>query len=349
MPIQTVVLSTLEGMGVRRGSMHRDSRRHCKPSRESLTLAIEAMEPRRMCAAGLSLALVNDTGRRANDRITSDAMLAISRSLAAGQRVEYRVNGGTFRTAVMTDARRFVPEGIGADGNYRVVARVVDSAGSAAALGPSLAFRLDRSAAPLQVALAQDTGASATDRISSNGSLVVSGQERNASVQFSRDSGTWNPATAVWGGYTLQPGLNRWRVRQVDLAGNASAPVAIEFELDMERDERVVRVEGPPSGPFVAAEGQRIAWVLEFEKPMHASAVNRTAPGIEFTFRGQQLMARWSGGSGTNRLEYSYVFTAQSAGTGTLEAPKTACLCFGGLVTDAAGNRLRKHGLPAVA
>jgi len=64
---------------------------------------------------------------------------------------------------------------------------------------------------------------------------------------------------------------------------------------------------GPRSGPFVAAEGQRIVWVLE----------------------------------------YDYVFTAQSAGTGTLEAPTHACLCFGGLVTDAAGNKLRKHGLPA--
>ena len=36
-----------------------------------------------------------------------------------------------------------------------------------------------------------------------------------------------------------------------------------------------------------------------------------------------------------------------TAGTGTLEAPTTACLCYGGLVTDAAGNKLRKHGLPA--
>ena len=116
-----------------------------------------------------------------------------------------------------------------------------------------------------------------------------------------------------------------------------------------ERDERVVRVEGPPSGPFVAAEGQRIVWVLEFEKPMHASAVSGTVPGIQFTFRGQQLMARWSGGSGTNRLEYAYVFTAQQAGAGMLEPPTHACLCFGGLITDPAGNKIRKHELPAIA
>ena len=315
---------------------------------ESLTLSVEAMEPRRVCAAGLPVTLVRDTGRAATDRVTSEATLAISRPLGAGQRVEYRVNGSDFRTAVMADARRFVPEGIGADGAYRVASRVVNAFGRATPVGPALTFRLDRSAAPVQVALQQDTGASATDRITTNGSLVVSGQERNATLQYSRDTGSWDPATAVWGGYAPQPGLNRWRVRQVDVAGNASAPVAIDFELDAARDERVTRVEGPPSGHFVAAEGQRMAWVLEFEKPMYVSAVTGTVPGIQFTFRGQKLMARWSGGSGTNRLEYSYVFTGEQAGAGTLEPPTDACLCFGGLITDAAGNKLRKHELPAI-
>jgi hypothetical protein len=216
-------------------------------------------------------------------------------------------------------------------------------------VGPTLTFRLDRSAAPLRVALGQDTGASTTDRITSNGTLAVSGQEKDATLQYSRDSGSWNPAAAVWGVYAPQPGLNRWRVRQVDIAGNTSPPVAIEFDLDTERTERVVRIAGPRSGPFAAAAGQRVVWVLEFAKPMHVSPVRGVVPGIEFRFRGQDLMARWSGGSGTNRLEYAYVFTAQQAGSGALEPPTHACLCFGGLITDPAGNKIRKHELPAVA
>jgi hypothetical protein len=329
--------------------MHNDRGRDRVMPRESLSLSIEAMEPRRVCAAGLSLSLVRDTGRSAHDRITSDATLVINRPLAAGQRVEYCVNGYDFRTAAMTDARRFVPAGIGGDGIYRVAARVVDAAGRTTPVGPTLTFRLDRSAAPLRVALRQDTGASTIDRITSNGTLAVSGQEKDASLQYSRDDGTWHPSTAVWGGYAPQPGLNRWRVRQVDVAGNASTPVAIEFDLDAARDERAVRIEGPASGPFMAAAGQRVTWVLEFAKPMHVSAVHGHVPGIEFRFRGQDLMARWSGGSGTNRLEYAYVFTAQQAGTGMLEPPTHACLCFGGLITDPAGNKIRKHELPAVA
>jgi hypothetical protein len=328
--------------------MHHVRGRDRVMSRDSLALSIEAMEPRRVCAAGLWLSLAQDTGRRANDRITSDATLSISRPLAAGQRVEYSFNGYDFRTAVMTDARRFVPVGVGGDGTYRVTARVVDAAGRTTPVGPTPTFRLDRSAAPLRVALRQDTGASSTDRITSNGTLAISGQEKDATLQYSRDSGSWHPATAVWGGYAPQLGMNRWQVRQVDIAGNASPPVAIEFELDTERTERVVRIEGPHSGPFVAAAGQRVAWVLEFAKPMHVSAVRGVVPGIEFRFRGQDLMARWSGGSGTNRLEYAYVFTAQQAGAGMLEPPTHACLCFGGLITDPAGNKIRKHELPAI-
>jgi len=328
--------------------MQHDRSRDRATSRRSHSLSIEAMEPRRVCAVGVSLSLARDTGRNANDRITSDTTLSISRTLASGQRVEYCFNGYDFRTAVMTDARRFVPAGIGGDGSYQVAARVVDAAGRVTPIGPTLTFRLDRSAAPLRVALRQDTGASATDRITSNGTLAVSGQEKDSTLQYSRDDGTWHPSTAVWGGYAPQPGLNRWRVRQVDVAGNASAPVAIDFDLDTARDERVVRVEGPRSGPFVAAAGQRVVWVLEYAKPMHVSAVHGTVPGIEFRFRGQDLMARWSGGSGTNRLEYAYVFNAQQAGTGMLEPPTHACLCFGGLITDPAGNKLRKHELPAV-
>ena len=65
---------------------------------------------------------------------------------------------------------------------------------------------------------------------------------------------------------------------------------------------------------------------------------------------------RWSGGeklsaaraSGATRLTYSYVFTAAQAGTGNLTAPDSVCLCYGGSMTDAAGNRLQKHKLPAV-
>jgi len=323
-------------------------RRHSRRQRKPPALAIEAMEPRLACAAGISLLLAHDTGRRANDRITSDATLAISRPLAAGQQLQYRINNGTFRTAATNEARQFVPEGIGADGSYRVVARVVNTAGRTTVSGLALTFQLDRSATPLQVALRRDTGVSATDRISSDGRLVVSRREKDATVQYSRDNGSWNPATAVWGGYAPQPGLNRWHARQVDAAGNASAPVAVEFELDAKRNERVVRVEGPSSGAFTAVAGQRIEWVLEFERPMYVSATNRTLPGIQFTFRGQQITARSSGGSGTNRMTYSHVWTAAQAGTGSLTAPEYACLCYGGSMIDAAGNRLQKHKLPAV-
>ena len=113
--------------------MQRRAERRGKRTHGSPMLGVERMEPRRLCAAGPALALVRDTGTSATDRLTSDATLSIGLTLAAGQRVEYRVNGYGFRTADMTDGRRFVPEGIGADGTYRVAARVVDAAGKVTA------------------------------------------------------------------------------------------------------------------------------------------------------------------------------------------------------------------------
>jgi hypothetical protein len=82
---------------------------------------------------------------------------------------------------------------------------------------------------------------------------------------------------------------------------------------------------------------------------MQVAPLNGTLPALKFTFRGRDLLARYQEGSGTNRLTYAYTFTAADAGTGELTAPVTSCLCYGGTITDAAGNRHRKQALPPVA
>jgi hypothetical protein len=92
-----------------------------------------------------------------------------------------------------------------------------------------------------------------------------------------------------------------------------------------------------------------VSWTLQFDQPMHVAPVNGTLPAVRFTFGGRELFARYQEGSGTNRLTYAYTFTAADAGTGELRAPVKSCLCYGGTITDAAGNRHRKHALPPVA
>ena len=307
--------------------------------------AVERLEPRMVCAVAVGLA--NDTGASRIDRLTYDPTIQLDRALSVGQRLEYVVDKGPTQTAVMVGGSAFVPQGIGADGRHRIYARIVEGDGRPQRWSRAFFFTLDRTCAPLTVALASDTGVSATDGISSSSSLNVTGREKGAGVQYSRDTGGWDPATAVWGDYQPQPGANRWLVRQVDVAGNASAPVAIAFDWDTIRDT-ATGLEGPQAASFIAVAGQEVSWAIAFAAPLYVTAVNGTLPQVQFTFRGTTLLAQYRSGSGTTRLTYSHVFTADEAGAGELVAPVKACLCYGGLVTDAAGNKLPKHALPPV-
>jgi hypothetical protein len=322
-------------------SPHRSRR---KPP-ASPSLWIERMEERRVCAVVIGLA--NDTGASRIDRVTSDPTIALSRPIAAGQRVDYTVNGGPSQTAVMIDSRRFMPAGLDTDGRYRVVATIIDASGRSLPPARPLTITVDRTVAPLAVVLAQDTGPSAADSITSNARLSITGVEVRSRVQYSRDTVGFDPLTAVWGAYRPQTGANRWWVRQVDAAGNASTPVEVAFTLDTSTD-KARRLEGPQATSYTAVPGVEVSWTVEFDQPMHVGLTNGALPALKFTFRGRELYARYREGSGATRLTYTYQFTDADAGTGALAAPLKICLCYGGAITDAAGNRLRKHPLPPV-
>ncbi|WP_232454696.1 Ig-like domain-containing protein, partial [Burkholderia ubonensis] len=77
------------------------------------------------------------------------------------------------------------------------------------------------------VALAHDTGSSATDNITSDCTLSVGGIAHGATVQYSTDNGAhWNTS------FSAVEGTNTVLVRQIDVAGNASAASSCCFTLD---------------------------------------------------------------------------------------------------------------------
>ncbi|WP_220756535.1 VCBS domain-containing protein, partial [Shewanella colwelliana] len=81
--------------------------------------------------------------------------------------------------------------------------------------------------APLAVSLAHDTGSSATDLITQDGALSISGQTAGMQVEYSTDGG------AHWSSqFTPVEGLNQLQVRQTDSAGHASKATSIDFTLD---------------------------------------------------------------------------------------------------------------------
>ncbi|PKM26456.1 MAG: hypothetical protein CVV09_08280, partial [Gammaproteobacteria bacterium HGW-Gammaproteobacteria-13] len=77
------------------------------------------------------------------------------------------------------------------------------------------------------VTLANDSGTSASDLISNDGTLVIGGVEPGAVVEYSTDGGaTWSNT------FTPSEGSNTVSVRQTDTAGNTSPSTSLTFTLD---------------------------------------------------------------------------------------------------------------------
>jgi hypothetical protein len=90
-----------------------------------------------------------------------------------------------------------------------------------------LTFTLDTTIATPGVTLANDTGSSNSDLITSDGTLSLANLEPGATVEYSVDGGTtWTNS------FTAVEGTNTVEVRQTDVAGNVSAVGTLTFTLD---------------------------------------------------------------------------------------------------------------------
>ncbi len=167
-------------------------------------------------AAAPSVALTTDSGSSATDKITNNGALTVGAE--AGALVEYSVDSGT------TWAATFTPVA----GANTVLVRQTDVAGNVSA-SSTFAFTLDNVApsAPTAVSLVADAGRLATDLLTNNAALNVLGVEPNATLEYRVNGGVWSS--------TLTPvqGSNSVEVRQIDVAGNVSAPsAAFTFRFD---------------------------------------------------------------------------------------------------------------------
>ncbi|WP_410838387.1 beta strand repeat-containing protein, partial [Paraburkholderia sp. SIMBA_030] len=166
-------------------------------------------------AAAPGVALATDSGSSATDHVTNAGTLTLG-GVESGATVEYSTDGGhTWNTSFTA-----------AEGTNDVQVRQTDVAGNVSA-ATSFSFTLDTSAAAPGVALATDSGSSATDHVTNVGTLTLGGVESGATVEYSTDGGsTWNT------GFSPAEGLNSIEVRQTDVAGNVSAATSFSFTLD---------------------------------------------------------------------------------------------------------------------
>jgi large repetitive protein len=190
----------------------------------ALTLETSAPTP--------TIALVSDTGASSSDGITSNAALT-GTAIAAGTVVLIR-NGGTelgFVTAGVGGTWSFTPTL--ADGSYTLTALETDTAGNIGST--TLAVTLETSATPPTVALVSDTGASASDHITSSDAL--SGTAEAGSIVRIKHGGTvLGTATAgISGAWSFTPTLSDGgyvlTAQEETPAGNvASATLSLTLE-----------------------------------------------------------------------------------------------------------------------
>ncbi|WP_196486908.1 Ig-like domain-containing protein, partial [Burkholderia stagnalis] len=156
-----------------------------------------------------------DSGSNASDHVTNAGTLNLT-GVETGATVEYSTDGGhTWNTSFSA-----------VEGVNDVQVRQTDIAGNTSS-ATSFSFTLDTSAAAPGVALATDSGSSASDHVTNVGTLNLTGVETGATVEYSIDAGhTWNTS------FSAVEGLNDVQVRQTDIAGNTSSATSFGFTLD---------------------------------------------------------------------------------------------------------------------
>ena len=195
----------------------------------SLTFTLDTTAP------AITARLANDTGSSSTDRITSAPTL--TGAGAANAVVHFTVDGSAIAATATADASgtwSFTPTGLG-NGSHTVVASETDAAGNTGSA--SLTFTLDNTAAAITARLANDTGSSSTDRITSNPTLTGTGAA-NAVVHFTVDGSAIAPtatadASGVWS-FTptgLGNGSHTVVASETDAAGNTGS-ASLTFTLD---------------------------------------------------------------------------------------------------------------------
>jgi len=186
-------------------------------------------------------AISTDTGASATDFITSDTTLTVSGTnvaLPAGSSVQVSSNGGTtWANATVSGTTWSYLDPLAHATSFTYSVRVIDTAGNAGPVA-TRAVTIDTTA-PTETAaitaISTDTGASATDFITSDTTLTVSGTNvalpAGSSVQVSSNGGTtWANATVSGTTWSYLDPLAHatsftYSVRVIDTAGNAG-PVA---------------------------------------------------------------------------------------------------------------------------
>ncbi len=181
-------------------------------------------------ATGLAFSgISSDTGISGTDEITRSKAFDISGTAEAGSLVEVSLDGDVLGTALADGDGQWTYGVTGlADGSYEFTATATDIAGNTS-LPASLAVVVDNtSPAPVVTGISDDRGSSATDNLTSDNNLAISGTaEAGSSVEVILTGPNGVEITLV--GIANETGL--WSVQSGLLADGAYTATAVSTDL----------------------------------------------------------------------------------------------------------------------
>ncbi len=181
-----------------------------------------------------SQVLAKDTGASATDNITSNGAVTLSGTVTGASGTVVKIYDGStvLGSATLNGTGGWTFTTTLASGTHALYAVAASPAGASATTTAQPSITVDTTAPAVSITsqiLAQDTGASATDNITSNGAVTLSGTTTGASVQILDGttvlgSATLNTTTGVWTYITtLAAGTHALHAVASDLAGNTAA------------------------------------------------------------------------------------------------------------------------------
>ncbi|WP_418138899.1 Ig-like domain-containing protein [Marinomonas sp. RS-M-Aa-14] len=187
---------------------------------------------------------VADAGTVTVNAITSDDVInaeesgqtitvsgkAVGGDISVGDVVKMTINGKEYSTTVAVGglwALAVAGSDLAADTEFEVVVTSSDTAGNTVESKTTSTHVVDTTAPDsLVISLNTDSGSSANDNLTNDGSYTITGIESGATLEYFVD-GEWITTAP-----TTTEGVNTVTVRQVDSAGNTSESSTLEFTLD---------------------------------------------------------------------------------------------------------------------
>ncbi|WP_158283946.1 Ig-like domain-containing protein [Pseudomonas sp. OV226] len=253
-----------------------------------------------------TLALAQDTGISVVDGKTKIGVVNVD-GLEPGASWEYSSDGGATWQVGM--GASFVLD----EGSHSYTVRQTDKAGNLSP--PSLAqtFELDTSVGAATLSLAQDTGLSTSDGLTSQGSVIVYGLETGASWEYRVDGGAWQSGSDT--NFDLSEGAHSYVVRQTDAVGNVAVSPAYNFVLDT----------GVSTSPTLSLEHDTGASDSDGITSNNVVKVNGLETGASWEYSNDGGFT-WQLGSGTSFIldegSHSYaVRQADAAGNSSIASP----------------------------